>query len=242
MFFRKIWLWGHDREKNRHFLNDKLILCGHLHKTAGGYYSDLDGSLYQFQAGGIYLGSESDCPARFHFIAFNWKENRIRLNFRKFAKEKRKWSVDAETGDDEQKTLPNLANQEFETNLRVPIELEYVYINMHAHIRAYDFDYTLSGKELYNQWLRDEQLSSLDIKAAFKNAGKRNIKDIVVLGDPGSGKTTLLKYILVMLIQDKGEEKIGLSSDMIPFFAPLRELKDPDGEPFLDFIKRVCRL
>lgn len=277
------WLWSHDRERNRHFLNDKIILCGHLHKTAGGYYRDLDGNLYQFQAGGAYLGSESNWPARFHFITFDWKENLIRLNFRKFVKEKRKWSIDSETSDDGQKILPmmdidtntplksqtkikkieresiqeeffkkytrsalnehrHLANRGFETNLRVPIELERVYINMHAHIRAYDFDYTLSGKEVYKQWLRDEQLSSLDIKAAFKNAEKRNIKDIVVLGDPGSGKTTLLKYILVMLIQGKGEEKIGLSSDIIPFFAPLRELKDPDGESFLAFIKRVCRL
>ena len=85
-----------------------------------------------------------------------------------------------------------------------------------------------------------EQLADLDIKSTFKAAQKRKIKDIVILGDPGSGKTTLLKYILIMLIEGRGAEKIGLNNDLIPFFAPLRELKDPAKENFLDFICRVC--
>lgn len=130
----------------------------------------------------------------------------------------------------------------FETNLRAPIEIEQVYVTMRAHIQFCDFEYTIEGKRELRDRIQREQLSDLDIKGSFKAAQKQNIKDIVILGDPGSGKTTLLKYILVMLIEGKGEEKLGLDTNMIPFFAPLRELKDPDKESFVDFIWRVCCL
>jgi len=128
----------------------------------------------------------------------------------------------------------------FETNLRALIEIEQVYVTMRAHIHFYDFDLTIEGKRKIKERIEREQLSDLDIKGTFKAAQKRGIKDIVILGDPGSGKTTLLKYILVMLIEARGEEKLGLDNHLIPFFAPLRELKNPDKENFLDFICRVC--
>ena len=69
------WLWPEDRKRIRHYLNDKVLLCGHLHDAEGGWHHDFDGSLYQFQAGGVYLGSESDWPARFNYVTFDWKEN-----------------------------------------------------------------------------------------------------------------------------------------------------------------------
>ncbi|MCI0470649.1 MAG: SUMF1/EgtB/PvdO family nonheme iron enzyme [Candidatus Aminicenantes bacterium] len=128
----------------------------------------------------------------------------------------------------------------FETNLRAPIEIEQVYIAMRAHIKFYDFDLTMEGKQKIKERIEREQLSDLDIKASFQAAQKRNIKDIVILGEPGSGKTTLLKYILIMMIENKGGEKLGIENDLIPFFAPLRELEDPDEESFIDFISRVC--
>jgi len=130
----------------------------------------------------------------------------------------------------------------FETHLRAPIEIEQVYVTMRAHIQFCDFEYTIEGKRELRARIEREQLTDLDIKGSFKAAQKQNIKDIVILGDPGSGKTTLLKYILVMLIEGKGEEKLGLDTNIIPFFAPLRELKDPDKESFVDFICRVCCL
>ena len=136
----------------------------------------------------------------------------------------------------------HLPTQGFETNVRISIELERVYINMRAHIQSREFDHSLEGKSRMMENIREQQLSALDIKAAFTAVRKHHIKDLVILGDPGSGKTTLLKYILLMLIQDRAEEKIGLNSDMIPFFAPLRELRDPGSETFVDFIQRVCRL
>jgi len=134
----------------------------------------------------------------------------------------------------------HLEMQGFETKLRVPIEIEQIYVNMRANITACDFDNTMDGRQKFNERITRDQISSLDIKGAFSISHKRHVKDMVILGDPGSGKTTLLKYIAVMICDAKSEEKIGLSSNIIPFYAPLRELKNPDTETFVDFIARVC--
>lgn len=136
----------------------------------------------------------------------------------------------------------HLPTQGFETKVRIAIELERIYINMRAVIQSCEFEFTVEARSRMREKIREEKLSALDLKATFAASRKYNIKDIVILGDPGSGKTTLLKYILIMLIQGRGEEKIGIDTHLIPFFAPLRELKDPEREEFLDFIKRVCRL
>jgi formylglycine-generating enzyme required for sulfatase activity/calcineurin-like phosphoesterase family protein len=127
----------------------------------------------------------------------------------------------------------------FETNMRAPIEIEQVYVTMRAHIQFRDFDLMTKGGHKIKEGHEGEQLSDLDIKGTLKAAQKHKIKDIVILGDPGSGKTTLLKYILVMLIEGRGGEKLGLDTNPVPFFAPLRELKDPDMEDFFDFMYRV---
>jgi len=135
-----------------------------------------------------------------------------------------------------------LQTQGFETSLRIPIELENVYVNMKAVIYSHEFDITHEGRKKMDDKVREEGLSSMDIKAAFHASERRKIKDMVILGKPGSGKTTLLKYILVMLLEGKGMERLGIEGTLIPFFAPLRELKDPDREGFTDFIMRVCNL
>ncbi len=61
------FLWPRDRKICRTFLNQTILLTGHLHDTEGGFFQDYDGELHQFQAGGAYLGSESDWPARFQY-------------------------------------------------------------------------------------------------------------------------------------------------------------------------------
>ncbi len=267
------WLRPEDRNRCRQHINDSILLTGHLHEVEGGFSSDLDVRFYQFQAGGAYLGSESNRPARYHYITFDWDENLIKLDFRKFVKDKGKWAVDGDTGNDGQKSFPmsidamgeetqaskkddifnnylryaasehrHLPMQGFETNLRTPIEIEKVYVNMRAHIQAHDFEFTKTGRQRQVRKFKEEQLSSLTIKDAFEAARKRKIKDMVILGDPGSGKTTLLKYILLMLIDGKGKEKIGIDNSTIPFFAPLRDLKDPDKDGPAEFIKRACCL
>ncbi|MBF8277704.1 MAG: putative signal transduction protein with Nacht domain [Candidatus Brocadiaceae bacterium] len=136
----------------------------------------------------------------------------------------------------------HLSTKGFETNLRMPIELDRVYVNMRAYLHPRDFDLTLKGRKDMEERHHREELSSLDIKVAFKVSDKHRVKVMVILGDPGSGKTTLLKYILVSLADGRGEEILGVEDMPIPFFAPLRELKDPDGEEFSHFITRICKL
>ena len=99
------WLWVDDKNICRQHLNDSILLSGHLHDVAGGYLNDLNGSIYQFQAGGAYLGTKSGWPGRFHYITHDWGVNEIRLDFRRFVKNQRKWSVDSETGDDGKKVF-----------------------------------------------------------------------------------------------------------------------------------------
>jgi formylglycine-generating enzyme required for sulfatase activity len=271
-------LWSEDRKINRRFFNDSILMIGHLHDVEAGSVNDLDGLLYQSQTGGLYLGSSSKWPQRYHYITFDENLENFRIDIRSFTKEKREWYIDINKGDGGSKEfsmnikkltgkskkqseeivkLHNifktyktfalnehrfLPMQGFETTLRTPIEIEQIYVNMRAHLQSYDFDYTVKGRRKWNQKIKEEQIASLDIKKAFQISSKRKIKDMVILGDPGSGKTTLLKYILVMLLEGKAQEKLGLDSDLIPFFAPLRELRKPDSEDFLSFMKRVCLL
>lgn len=99
------WLWPPDRKLCKEYLDNCVLLSGHLHDVAGSYLNDLNGSIYQFQAGGAYLGTESDWPGRFHYITLDWGANKIRLDFRRFVKNKRKWSIDGATGDDGKKVF-----------------------------------------------------------------------------------------------------------------------------------------
>ena len=272
------WLWPEDRDISRSYLNGTVVLSGHLHNSVGGYFHDQDGEIHQFIVGGAYIGSDSDWPCRYQYITFDWDESKLRIDYRKFVKQKRIWCVESEKGKDGKavfdmpgtgkKPTPgppritsgdvdevfkpylqaalnehrHLPTQGFETTLRVPIELERVYINMRAKIHAREFEFNLDGKKRMQEKMGMGDLPALDIKAAFEAADRFNAKDMVILGDPGSGKTTLLKYILVMLVKGEGREKLGIGPDIIPFFAPLRELKDPEAEGFLDFIKRCCCL
>ncbi|MGD9162405.1 MAG: SUMF1/EgtB/PvdO family nonheme iron enzyme [Desulfobacteraceae bacterium] len=275
------WLWPEDKSRSRKYLNEKVILCGHLHDAEGCLLYDLDGKLHTFQAGGAYLNKKG-WPERYHYITLNFDEKFIRLDLRRYVRDKRKWILDSGKGDDGKRTIPlfekekqistqnrntddtrdtkeknalieiyikctfedhrHLLSKGFETTLRFPVEIEQVYVNMRAHINPYDFDGTIKSRNHIKQKANEQQLSSLDIKAAFKTARKNKIKDMVILGDPGSGKTTLLKYILIMLTQKKAEEKIGLSSGMVPFLAPLRDLNDPDNQTLFSFIENACRL
>ncbi len=99
------WLWPDDRRICRKYFNNTILLSGHLHETEGGYLHDLEGSIYQFQAGGAYVGSESTYPNRYQHITVDWNKDEIMLNFRRFDKERRIWCIDAEKGDDGERTF-----------------------------------------------------------------------------------------------------------------------------------------
>jgi len=263
------WLWHLDRNICRSYFQDSIVLSGHLHDSYGGYLHDLDGRIFQFQAGASYIGSES--LNKFSYTVFNWTDNSITLSFRKFSTQHRKWFVDAELAEDGIAVFPlisstgisttnvdieeilredrqflsymvaalnehrHLPTKGFETTLRIPIELERVSI-------PWAFHAALSDKSQITNDSRIVHKPIATIKEVFELARHSNFKDIILLGDPGSGKTTLFKYILITLIKGHGKERLGLKNDLIPFYAPLKELKDPDAERFFDFIKRACFL
>jgi len=137
----------------------------------------------------------------------------------------------------------HLAFKGFESTLRVPINIEQVYVTLHAQIHGKEFCCdTVEGRKGFEAWTHEQDMKRFDMRGAFAAALRQCVKDMIILGDPGSGKTTLLKYILIMIIEGKALHTLGISSGLIPFFAPLRELKNPDAEDFNSFIKRVCCL
>jgi formylglycine-generating enzyme required for sulfatase activity len=155
------------------------------------------------------------------------------------------------------KTNRFLPMQGFETTLRAPIELERVYVCMRANVGGYkaipkgdpEGIFARLGKKILGPLNKEEapdrcteyHAGIVDIKGAFRALAKLQVKDMIILGDPGSGKTTLLKYILVMLAEGKGLDKLGLDAAFMPFFAPLRDLRDPEKETFERFVVRVCK-
>ncbi|WP_054774330.1 DUF4062 domain-containing protein [Methylogaea oryzae] len=114
----------------------------------------------------------------------------------------------------------------FKTKLRVPIALEELYVPLHArlHLRA-------SGKVGYadaadaEKQLGEHGAEEIPLIEAFRAAGQRKRRGLAILGDPGSGKTTHLKRLLLHCLK-QGPAGLGLPTDTLPVFLPLRELDD----------------
>ncbi len=116
----------------------------------------------------------------------------------------------------------------FETAVRVPINLEDLYVPLRAGI-----DLRSKGKaEFANANDAECELGdgdNISLVDAFRCAKKlSDRRGLVILGDPGSGKTTHLKRLLLWLVR-KAPEDIGLEAGMVPVFLPLRELEDLDA-------------
>ncbi len=265
------FMWSVDQTANLKYFQDAFILCGHLHQPKGGCTFDLDGSRYQFQAGAAY--ENSGWPNRCQYLTFDWNNNELVLDFRKFSDASHIWFIDSETGEDGKKSFPikyddNNAkkrpqNQEkifgkyintvrndhcylsmdgFITKSNVKIKLEHVYVTMRAHVHNRHSLKEMQKSSFLGNRKMDQSDSIMDIRGAFQTTRDQNVKDMVILGDPGSGKTTLLRYIMVMLATGKAEISLGIDSETIPFLAPLRKLKNPESENFVEFITRVCQL
>ena len=129
-----------------------------------------------------------------------------------------------------------------ETAVRHPLEIERLYVPMQAYVHSKDMDTSVPDRAEDGGASSDNGFSTVDISEAFAASARHNIKDVVLLGGPGSGKTTVLKHILLTIIEGEGGKTLGLDNDTIPFFAELKNLVDPDGESFEEFMKRECRL
>ncbi|MGA1869624.1 MAG: SUMF1/EgtB/PvdO family nonheme iron enzyme [bacterium] len=115
----------------------------------------------------------------------------------------------------------------FRTPLRVPLSVEEIYVPLRAMV-----DLRLTGKYCFadaddaEKHLQEHgNCIDISIPDAFMEAEKRSRRGIVILGDPGSGKTTHLKRVLLWCFRGD-RDKLGLPSNMIPVFLPLRELRD----------------
>ncbi|MCP4269976.1 MAG: NACHT domain-containing protein, partial [Candidatus Brocadiaceae bacterium] len=116
----------------------------------------------------------------------------------------------------------------FVTQLKVPIDIEEIYVPLRAMLNLSGKDEIFANADHAEKRMVERDKAEIHLPDAFKEARERNKrKGIVILGDPGSGKTTHLKRLLLACLRE-GSEKLNLPSDVLPVFLPIRELKDLD--------------
>jgi formylglycine-generating enzyme required for sulfatase activity/energy-coupling factor transporter ATP-binding protein EcfA2 len=94
------WLAPMDRQVCEKYLNRTIALAGHLHEPGGGFFQGFSGQMVQIQAGGAYLGSDSNWPSRYQYIGIDLGGGSLRLDFRAFPNDNHEWYVDGKVGDD----------------------------------------------------------------------------------------------------------------------------------------------
>lgn len=240
------WLLQEDVSRAKKHLNEKVILCGHLHSAEGGLYHDYEGSRYLFQTGAAYI-NEKDWPERYQYLTFDWDEKSIRLDFRSYVRKTRKWIIDSETGDDGKKYF-YIEKPETEKGrrkkpksvLKIPKEyLEWVKSN-YSHLDADKLygkgkAFPLSLPEIFVP-LYSYKAGEAVIKK--KNLDKERKPDdiekiiaesdhLIIEGQAGSGKTTLLKHVAYCLASGKNNEcKIEASDEFLPMLILLKDIND----------------
>ncbi len=123
-------------------------------------------------------------------------------------------------------THQNLPVAGFETNLRVPIPLENVYVTLQA--RMTEIDSARDGRRELLTELREFQPDrNVTVQEALQFALNKNYDGVVILGQPGSGKTTLAKYFPLCFATGKAEKNLQLSQKLLPILLFLREV-DPE--------------
>ena len=125
----------------------------------------------------------------------------------------------------------------FKTRLRVPIDLQEMYVPLRAMI-----DLRSSGESCFADATDAERKlramgqadASVDVGQdevaltdAFRRAKQLHRRGLVILGDPGSGKTTHLKRMLIWCLRE-GSLSLGLDANLVPVFLPLRQLEAPE--------------
>lgn len=114
----------------------------------------------------------------------------------------------------------------FKTRLRVPIDLEELYVPLQAMVDLRGTgDSRFADAADAEAKLRAHGSPDIALIHAFREAQARKRRNLVILGDPGSGKTTHLKRLLLACLR-QAPESLGLPKDTLPVFLPLRELED----------------
>jgi formylglycine-generating enzyme required for sulfatase activity len=113
----------------------------------------------------------------------------------------------------------------FETRLRMSIELERVLVPVRARLTNYAEDQakTSPAKQRAEIGQLAQNASIVDFEQAWQDARQKDLKTLVILGQPGSGKTTLLRHLLLRCAADY--KSLGLSRPVVPLFLPLRLVK-----------------
>jgi len=119
----------------------------------------------------------------------------------------------------------------FKTRLRVPIDLQELYVPLRAMIdlrgsgESCFADATDAERKLRAEVHADIGQDDVALTDAFRRAKQLHRRGLVILGDPGSGKTTHLKRLLIWCLKE-GPASLGLDTNLVPVFLPLRRLED----------------
>jgi len=131
----------------------------------------------------------------------------------------------------------------FETRVRMPIELVHVMVPVRARLTTYAAADSKSISAMHQAEVAQaaHETSVFDFEQAWQDARQKDLKTMVILGQPGSGKTTLLRHLLLRCASDF--KSLGFSRPVVPFFLPLRLVKSNEKlENAIDRILETERL
>ncbi|MBI1926013.1 SUMF1/EgtB/PvdO family nonheme iron enzyme [Candidatus Poribacteria bacterium] len=125
----------------------------------------------------------------------------------------------------------------FETNVRIPIPLEKVYVTLRAQMTELE-RIRGEGDERSVTESAPPPDRDVTVQDALKFAVERQYDGVVILGNPGSGKTTLAKYFLLCFAIDKAKANLGISQKMLPILLFLRDV-DPQKSLVDNILSRL---